>query len=126
MKILVADDSKPARMLTVRALKKYNLEISEASNGQEAYDLMSQQEFDLVLLDNNMPKMRGVEVLEKLQSESKKSNAIMISARNDKTTIDSAKENGAMDYIIKPFKMDNLIEKINENLGRLGKPALES
>lgn len=113
-------------MLTVRALKKYNLEISEASNGQEAYDLMSQQEFDLVLLDNNMPKMRGVEVLEKLQSESKKSNAIMISARNDKTTIDSAKENGAMDYIIKPFKMDNLIEKINENLGRLGKPALES
>lgn len=126
MKLLIADDSKPARMLTVRALKKYKIEIFEASDGEEAYDILEEQDFDLVLLDNNMPKLRGVELLLRLQSESKKVNVIMISARNDKTTIESAKSSGAMDYIIKPFKMESLIEKINENLEKLGKPALGS
>ena len=113
-------------MLTVRALKKFNIEIFEASDGEHAYDMLEQQDFDLILLDNNMPKLRGVDLLLRLQSEEKKVNVIMISARNDKSTIESAKDYGAMDYIIKPFKMDNLIEKINENLKKLGKPALGS
>lgn len=126
MKILIADDSKPARMLTVRALKKFNVEIFEASDGEQAYELLQQEQFDLVLLDNNMPKLRGVDLLLRLQSEEKKVNVIMISARNDKSTIESAKASGAMDYIIKPYKMENLIEKINENLEKMGRPILGS
>ena len=124
MRVLIADDSKPARMLTVRALKKFDIEILEAGDGEQAYEQIKDSEIDIVLLDNNMPKMRGVDVLEKLQAEGHTVNAIMISARNDKATIDSAKEFGVMDYVIKPFKMDFLVEKINENLTKLGKTTL--
>ena len=124
MKILIADDSKPARMLTSRALKKYKVEMSEAADGEEAYEKMQSDSFDMVLLDNNMPKMRGVEVLQKLKEEGKSANVIMISARNDKATIDTAKDNGALDYIIKPYKMDQLVEKINETFEKLGKSVL--
>jgi len=124
MRILIADDSKPARMLTVRALKKFDVEILEASDGEQAYEQIKASEIDIVLLDNNMPKMRGIDVLEKLQAEGQSVNAIMISARNDKATIDSAKGFGVLDYVIKPFKMDFLVEKINETLQNLGKSTL--
>lgn len=125
MHILIADDSKPARMLTSRALKKFKVDMSEAADGEEAYTKIKETTFDIVLLDNNMPKMRGTDVLQKLKEEGHAANVIMISARNDKATIDMAKSNGALDYIIKPYKMDQLVDKINETLSQLGKTVLE-
>jgi len=124
VQILIADDSKPARMLTARALKKYSVELSEATDGEEAYQKIKHGNYDIVLLDNNMPLLRGIDLLAKLQAEGVPANAIMISARNDKFTIEMAKNHGALDYIIKPFKMEVLIDKINESLNKLGKPLL--
>ena len=126
MKILIADDSKPARMLTSRALKKFRVDMAEAADGEEAYEKMKVEEYDMVLLDNNMPKNTWCRCADETQRRGKISQCDHDFCSNDKATIGTARDNGALDYIIKPYKMDQLVEKINETFSKLGKSTLNA
>ena len=66
LKVFVADDSKPSKMLTIIILQSLGCEVTGADDGLEALDITSKQSFDLIFLDENMPGLQGSDVAEKL------------------------------------------------------------
>jgi CheY-like chemotaxis protein len=66
-KIIIADDEEIYNMLLTRLLKSWNAEVTSVFNGQELLDSLSQNHYDLVIVDNNMPVMKGSEAIEKIR-----------------------------------------------------------
>ena len=66
VRVLVADDSKPSKMLTIILLQSLGCEVTGADDGLEALEVTRQQPFDLIFLDENMPGLQGSEVAEQL------------------------------------------------------------
>ncbi len=117
-RILVVDDNRTSRELTVRQLKKQGHEVSEVSSGAEALAVMLQSQPDLVLLDMLMPKLDGFQVLERIKADPslKKIPIIVISALNEVPGIVRALEIGAEDYLFKPFDPVLLGARIQSSL----------
>jgi len=116
-KILTVDDSAVIRKIIKKDLKEAGYEnVIEAKNGVDAYGKMAG--VDLVLLDWNMPVMNGFDFLKKIRSVSTYSSipVIMITTDSAKTDVIAALTAGANDYIIKPFRVEILLEKINHIL----------
>lgn len=113
--ILIVDDEKNIRTTLSQALESLDVDIQVALNGEEALQLMTASEFNVVLLDIKMPGMSGIEVLGKIQKDYPYTKVIMISAHG---TIDCAVEAmklGAVDFVQKPFSLDeirNLVKKV--------------
>jgi len=105
-RLLVVDDSKLMRMGITRSLRQLGVEhIELASNGREALQLLSQEAFDLMLLDVEMPEMTGLEVLADMQKkpELRGLPVIVISGGQDIEDVGRCIEMGAEDYLPKPF-----------------------
>jgi class 3 adenylate cyclase/CheY-like chemotaxis protein len=105
-RLLVVDDSKLMRMGISRSLHQLGVEhIELASNGREALQLLSQEAFDLMLLDVEMPEMTGLEVLADMQNkpELRGFPVIVISGGQDIEDVVRCIEMGAEDYLPKPF-----------------------
>ena len=105
-RLLVVDDSKLMRMGISRSLRQLGVEhIELASNGREALQLLSQEAFDLMLLDVEMPEMTGLEVLADMQNkpELRGLPVIVISGGQDIEDVGRCIEMGAEDYLPKPF-----------------------
>jgi class 3 adenylate cyclase len=105
-RLLVVDDSKLMRMGITRSLRQLGIEhIELASNGREALQLLSQEAFDLMLLDVEMPEMTGLEVLADMQKkpELRGFPVIVISGGQDIEDVVRCIEMGAEDYLPKPF-----------------------
>lgn len=105
-RLLVVDDSKLMRMGISRSLRQLGVEhIELASNGREALQLLSQEAFDLMLLDVEMPEMTGLEVLADMQNkpELRGFPVIVISGGQDIEDVGRCIEMGAEDYLPKPF-----------------------
>ena len=122
MKVLIVDDSKPILMMVSDILKELGHEPLTAENGEIAFEMLtSGQQLDLVLLDWNMPVMTGIEFLEKNKAESAFYTPVfMMTTEKSPDKIQRALENGASDYIMKPFTPDilqNKIEMLQELLG---------
>jgi signal transduction histidine kinase len=113
-KILIADDEQVMRDLFSRLLSREDYEISFAENGKEALDKITENNFDLLLLDLNMPVMSGMEVIAKVSQAKKDLIMIVVTGY---ATLDTAKEaikQGCYDYVTKPFDIDDvkvIIEK---------------
>jgi len=114
--LLVDDDDKILRFLALK-LKLFGYDLFTASNGKEALDLLGTAKPDIVVLDILMPVMDGFEMLEKLRSFSKLP-VIVLSAKGDNA--DHALELGANDFMSKPFKPEDLVERIEANLDHGG------
>jgi CheY-like chemotaxis protein len=121
LKILITDDSKPARLLIRRILEKKNVEITEAVEGAEALEHALQEDYDLIFMDHNMPKMTGLEFVKVLNKYNKKQPVIMTTAVNASDTIKDSIESGVADYLIKPFTANSLLKKTDMVLSRFGK-----
>jgi PleD family two-component response regulator len=120
-RVLVVDDNRINRLKLVRALDKENYDISEASGGQEALEMLRSQVFHLVLLDILMPDVDGFQVLEQMQSDQqlREIPVIMVSAVEDQEDVDRCLEMGAVDYISKPFDEQVLKDRIRTNLEKV-------
>ncbi len=113
-RILLVDDDSMIRMLIVHTLSGLSYEVSEAENGQEALDAMSTAKPDLVILDGMMPVMDGTETLRRMKADPSTRDVpvLMLTARrNEEATADALKL-GAADYVSKPFKQEELVERI--------------
>jgi two-component system chemotaxis response regulator CheY len=111
MKYLVVDDSKMARKMTIKSLKNIineELEILEASNGQEAVDLYKLHTPDLCFMDLTMPVMTGFEATQTICDLYEDANIIIVSADIQEHAIEMTKEAGAIGFIKKPIDPDNL------------------
>jgi len=107
-RILVVDDEKSMRELLSIMLGKEGHEVVTADSGQKAVRFLNQDIFDLVITDVKMPKMGGVEVLKTVKGASPETVVIMITAYATAETAVEAMKEGAYDYIMKPFKVDEI------------------
>jgi DNA-binding response OmpR family regulator len=120
--ILVAEDERDIRELVMFTLQFAGHKVTQAQNGEIAVELAQQVLPDLILTDVRMPKMTGYEVCRALkQIESVKHIPVVIlSAKGQDDEIETGKAAGAIDYILKPFDMAELQQRVNEILSKIG------
>ncbi len=114
LKVLAVDDSKTIRKIVSKAFSTYDCEVMEAENGIEGLSLASRDKPDLIILDITMPVMNGVEMLGKLkgQPDLKDIPVIMLTAESGKDNVMQIVKMGVRDYMVKPFKGEQLIERV--------------
>lgn len=119
-KILIIEDEDAIRRVLVKIIKneKNGYEVEEAANGLEGLELIKASDFDLVLCDIKMPKMDGVEVLEKAQAIKPEIPFIMISGHGELETAVQTMRLGAFDYISKPPDLNRLLNAIRNALDK--------
>ncbi len=102
------------------ALPFYGYKVTTATDGLQALEKLSQQSFDIVLLDVIMPNMDGWETLKNIRENSKYKHVpvIMVTAVSEDQKMISGLKNGADDYIVKPFLLPNLLARIEAVLRR--------
>ncbi len=117
MKILIVDDEKNLRQVLAIELSADGDEVDAAEDGLTALELLEKTEYDVVLLDLNMPRMGGLEVLRKMRALDLPGEVIILTANTTIFAAVEAMKLGAYDYLIKPFRREELspiIEKAFE------------
>jgi two-component system, chemotaxis family, chemotaxis protein CheY len=113
MKALVVDDSLTIRRIVIKALALVGIsDAREAGDGADALAVMKDQQFDVVLLDWNMPKLSGIDTLKAIRGGGSKVPVIMVTTEAEKSRVIEAIKAGANDYLIKPFSPDQLATKV--------------
>ena len=119
-KVLIVDDEESIRSMIAVLLQKEGYQVSSASDGSEALDLLGEQAFDLVLSDIRMPGMDGLELLDRVRSLYPDITVIMMSAFGTVDLAVEALKRGAYDYISKPFKADEILLTLRKAQEREG------
>ncbi|SFH84181.1 DNA-binding transcriptional response regulator, NtrC family, contains REC, AAA-type ATPase, and a Fis-type DNA-binding domains [Tindallia magadiensis] len=115
-KLLIVDDEKNMRWAIHRALEKEGYAIFEASNGKEGVEAFEKNQPDVVLLDLKMPVMDGMEALKKIREIDSTISILMLTAHGTMETAIEAMKLGAMDYLSKPFDVEELKVQIRKAL----------
>ena len=108
--LVVEDEEKLARFVELELLHE-GYQVVKCGNGRDALDLALKEDFDLVLLDIMLPGLNGLEVLRRLQKE-KEVPVILLTARDAVMDKVSGLDAGAVDYITKPFAIEELLARI--------------
>lgn len=112
MRLLICEDEEDILNGLAKGLRKLNYYVDTAMDGEEALSLYFESEYDLIILDLNMPKLDGLEVLKTIREDNAESKIIILSARdtlNDKVL---GLDLGANDYLVKPFHFRELEARI--------------
>ena len=117
--LLIEDEAAIRRVLTkIITEENDNYEVAEAEDGLEGIDMISKSDFDLILCDIKMPKMDGVEVLEKVKKLKPEIPIVMLSGHGDLDTAVNTMRLGAFDYISKPPDLNRLLNTVRNALDR--------
>jgi len=112
--VLVADDSETILLLLRTRLEMEGYEVTTVTDGVEAMTALAGMDPDVILLDAMMPRMSGVEALQKLRASGSKIPVLVISAHLDAQEPERMIEAGANGCVPKPFEWDELIARIEE------------
>ncbi|MDX2189146.1 MAG: response regulator [Bacteroidota bacterium] len=113
-KVLIVDDSLYMRTIIKDALSNAGYDVvGQAGNGESAIDMALELQPDLITLDNILPDMLGLDIINVLNEEELESKVIMISAVGQESVIEEGLRRGASSYIVKPFTTDQLIDTVN-------------
>ena len=115
-KVLVVDDYAHIRQMLYEVLKDQGYHTTTAPNGEVALEILSSQNFDLVITDLNMGRVNGIEVLKKAKSLSPQPQVIIATGNPDVTYVIEALRSNADDYIMKPFRIADLLDRISQCL----------
>lgn len=115
-KILIAEDNELNLKLMSDILETQGFEIDTAPDGEIALDKLTNENFDLLLLDLLMPKLSGFDVLKKINSNNINIKTIVVSACAMNEEIDRAKELGCSTFITKPIRINEFIKTVKESL----------
>ena len=115
-RVLVADDSATVTTVLRIALELEGFMVEAADNGPEAYEMGKTGEFDIVILDQLMPGLLGIEVIERWHEEGIDVPVVMLSGVDDDRTVVQSLESGAIDFVRKPFRLPELIARIQLRL----------
>ncbi|MDR1817413.1 MAG: sigma-54 dependent transcriptional regulator [Puniceicoccales bacterium] len=118
-KILVVDDDKDLRYSLRRVLAAQGYEVSEAGSGEEALRVVGAVAPDVILLDNRMGGMSGIETLQHLRTKAPDVMTVLMTAFGTTQTTIEAMQFGAFDYIMKPFETPKLLEVVRGALQTL-------
>jgi len=118
MRILVVEDEIDLQEAITEGLRIEGYAVDTCSNGDDAYELAYVGDYDLILLDINLPKMDGFEVLEKIRAHNNDVKVLILSARG--SVLDKVKglDIGANDYLTKPFAFAELEARIRNLIRR--------
>jgi DNA-binding response OmpR family regulator len=116
LKVLTVDDSKTIRMVVKKAFKAFDCEFFEGENGVEGLATAAREKPDLIILDITMPVMDGKEMLAKLKGEPtlKDIPVIMLTAESGQENVIQILKMGIKDYMVKPFKGEELIQRVTK------------
>lgn len=120
MKVLIVEDKYNLADVIKERLEKEKLTVDIVEDGEEGYYYASTNTYDLIILDVMLPNMSGFQVLNKLRTDNISSKIIMLTARSTIEDKLNGLENGADDYLTKPFHMDELVARVNIQLKRNG------
>ena len=114
MNILMVDDMKTVHTYLKSLIgSEEEWELGHAFSGEEALEMLEKKpDFDLILLDWEMPGMDGIETLECIQAKWPNIPVIMVTSRNNSQDFQTVIEKGASEYVMKPFTKDILFSKI--------------
>ena len=117
-RILAVDDEEYIRELLLAGLSEAGYECIDAPRADRATELLEQQEFDLALLDINMPGRSGMELLSDIKVRHPDVAVLMLTGDVEVTKAVSAMQQGAYDYVTKPVSMPELVTRIEHALSR--------
>ncbi|MDP2922866.1 MAG: response regulator [Candidatus Omnitrophota bacterium] len=117
-KILVVEDEQDVLRLTAYRLKKSGYEVLTAIDGQKALNLLQENIPDLIILDLLLPAIHGYEVCKRIKSDTKLKNIPVILFTASVLDVErKVKELGVDDFIMKPFELEILLEKVKKLIG---------
>lgn len=117
-KILVIDDERAIRSSLKEILEYEKFDVAEAEDGLSGLEMLKKDKYDVILCDIKMPKMDGIEVLERVEVVAPETPVVMISGHgNIETAVDALKK-GAYDYIAKPLDLNRLLVTVRNALDR--------
>lgn len=115
--ILIVDDDEDLSFIISEMLERYGYAVSRAENSSRAFDMLTENKFELVLLDINLPKTTGFEVCRELRKASSVP-VIFASARTSETDRITGFDIGGDDYLPKPYSMKELLSRVNALIRR--------
>ncbi len=116
MNILVVEDEKKLARVLLLELEYEGYQVTTIHDGREAMDLISEQDFDLILLDVMLPGLSGMEILRRMRKDEQLTPVILLTARDATYDKVSGLDLGANDYITKPFAIEELLARIRAQL----------
>src|SRR5438270_1574929 len=123
MRILIAVDDAPLATVIAQAFKSEDNVTEVASSGDDALQRMQKKEFDLLILDLNLPVISGSEVLRKVRSANTDIPILILTATDEVTERVACLDAGADDYLTKPFSFAELSARIRAVLRRKNRPG---
>lgn len=117
-RIMIVDDAVFMRMMVKDILEKNGFEVvAEAENGAVAVEHFKSFKPDLVTMDITMPEMNGIEALKEIKKVDPGAKIIMCSAMGQQAMVMDAIKAGAVDFIVKPFNADRILEAVGKAIG---------
>jgi len=116
-RILVVDDDAEMRALLLDVLRTEGYDVAEAKDGAEAVLAVRNQDFNVILMDKNMPGPSGLDLLPGFRRICPHSRIIMITAFGDVSSYMEAVEKGAVEFLFKPFRMEEMKAAVRKALG---------
>ena len=118
MRILVVEDDLPLASILIRTLREESYAVDHAADGQEAEWMAFENPYDLILLDIMLPRKDGMGVLKSLREGSLSVPVLLLTAKDTKEDLVHGLDNGADDYLVKPFSLEILLARIRALLRR--------
>jgi two-component system, chemotaxis family, chemotaxis protein CheY len=117
VKVLVVDDSAIMRKVIIGALATLNIAaewVSQAEDGVQAVKSASENQYDIILMDWNMPNMLGIDAVKAIREQGNKTPILMVTTEGEKANVVKAIQAGANNYLVKPFNAEDLRDRISK------------
>ncbi|MFV2057179.1 MAG: response regulator transcription factor [Thiohalomonadales bacterium] len=124
MRILIVEDEQKLAQSLAQGLRNEGHQVDVSYTGEEGFFLATDADYDLILLDIMLPQRSGLEILEKLRSQGNNVPVLILSAKDTLADRVMGLNQGADDYLVKPFAFSELIARINAVTRRGGTEAL--
>jgi DNA-binding NtrC family response regulator len=117
--VLIVDDEEDFMNTLVNRLKKRSIDVVGCSSGEQALELMKEKIFDMVILDIKMPGgMDGIETLREIKKLRPEAEVLLLTGHGSVETSVEGMREGAFDYLLKPVKLETLLEKMAKALDK--------
>jgi two-component system, OmpR family, copper resistance phosphate regulon response regulator CusR len=116
--ILLVEDEAPVASLILRSLTEEGYEVSLAPDGNTGLDMSTSNSFDLIILDIMLPGINGLELCRRLRAAGNATPILMLTALGTTQNIVNGLDNGADDYLVKPYKLAELLARVRSMIRR--------
>ncbi len=118
MKVIIVEDEKKMASFIERGLKEEGYEVEVAEDGERGWECINQKSYDLIILDWMLPKMDGIEVCQKIRQTKNKTPILILTAKDSVEDKIQGLDQGADDYLTKPFSFEELLARMRALLRR--------